>query len=107
MVEMTHCLTKLQIPVLSFAGRLQLIQSVLYSIQMYWSSIFILPKKVIKAIEYYFNHYLWQGKCTGRGGIRVAWDKVCLPKKGGLGLCTCPFFNKQFEWAPNEILGLN
>uniref|UniRef100_A0A2N9IIX2 Reverse transcriptase zinc-binding domain-containing protein n=1 Tax=Fagus sylvatica TaxID=28930 RepID=A0A2N9IIX2_FAGSY len=20
------------------------------------------------------------------GGIRVAWDKVCLPKKGGLGL---------------------
>uniref|UniRef100_A0A2N9IBN2 Reverse transcriptase domain-containing protein n=1 Tax=Fagus sylvatica TaxID=28930 RepID=A0A2N9IBN2_FAGSY len=72
---------------LSFAGRLQLIQSILYSIQMYWSSIFILPKKVIKAIEYHFNHYLWQGKCTGRGGIRVAWDKVCLPKKeGGLGL---------------------
>uniref|UniRef100_A0A2N9J1W3 Reverse transcriptase domain-containing protein n=1 Tax=Fagus sylvatica TaxID=28930 RepID=A0A2N9J1W3_FAGSY len=27
------------------------------------------------------------GKCTGRGGIRVTWDKVCLPKReGGLGL---------------------
>jgi hypothetical protein len=43
---------------LSFAGRLQLIQAIPYSIQMYWSSIFILPKKVIKVIEYHFNHYL-------------------------------------------------
>ena len=72
---------------LSFPGRLQLIQSILFSIQMYWSSIFILPKKVIKAIEHHFNHYLWQGKSTGRGGIRVAWDTVCLPKREGrLGL---------------------
>ncbi len=38
---------------------------------------------MIKAIEHHFNHYLWQGKCTCRGGIRVAWDKVCLPKREG------------------------
>jgi hypothetical protein len=80
---------------LSFAGRLQLIQSILFSIQMYWSSIFILPKKVIKAIEHHFNHYLWQGKSTGRGGIRVAWDKVCLPKReGGLGLKSVEDWNR-------------
>jgi hypothetical protein len=29
---------------LSFAERLQLISSVLYSVQVYWSSTFILPK---------------------------------------------------------------
>jgi hypothetical protein len=36
---------------LSYAGRLQLVSSVLYSLQVYWTCIFILPKKVIKSIE--------------------------------------------------------
>ena len=36
---------------LSYAGRLQLMSSVLYSLQVYWTGIFILPKKIIKAIE--------------------------------------------------------
>ena len=36
---------------LSFASRLQLLQSVLYSIQRFWSSNFILPNKVIKTLE--------------------------------------------------------
>lgn len=31
---------------LSFAGRVQLINSVLFHVQAYWSSIFILPSKV-------------------------------------------------------------
>jgi hypothetical protein len=30
---------------LTFAGRLQLMQSVLFSMQVYWSNLFILPKK--------------------------------------------------------------
>ena len=46
---------------LSFAGRLQLIQSVLFSIQVYWSNVFIVPKKVVKAIEQAFNNFLWKG----------------------------------------------
>ena len=36
---------------LSYAGRLQLLSFMLYSLQVYWSGIFILPKSVIKAIE--------------------------------------------------------
>jgi hypothetical protein len=36
---------------LSFAGRLQLLSSVLFSLQVYWSSIFILPKKILKDIS--------------------------------------------------------
>lgn len=34
--------------VLSYAGRLQLVNSILFAIQTYWSSMFILPKGVIK-----------------------------------------------------------
>jgi hypothetical protein len=47
---------------LSYVGRLQLLSSVLYSLQVYWTSIFILPKKVINAIEQKFNRFLWNGK---------------------------------------------
>ena len=36
---------------LTYAGRLQLIKSVLFSIQVYWSSIFILPCATTKKIE--------------------------------------------------------
>jgi hypothetical protein len=36
---------------ISFAGRLQLISSILYSLQVYWSSLFILPKKNIRASD--------------------------------------------------------
>lgn len=51
---------------LSFAGRLFLIQSVLYSIQRSWSSIFILPKKAIKAID--INLTTFCGGVWKRGG---------------------------------------
>ena len=36
---------------LSYAGRLQLIASALYSIQLYWCSLFIIPKYTISKIE--------------------------------------------------------
>jgi hypothetical protein len=70
---------------LSFAGRLQLLSSILYSIQVYWSRIFILPKKIIKDISQKFNHFLGNGKrgvlqrlkCLGLKFVslkrRVAW----------------------------------
>lgn len=72
---------------LSYVGRLQLLSSVLYSLQVYWTSIFILPKKIIKAIEQKFNKFLWNGKDEGSAKAKVSWPDLCFPKKeGGLGL---------------------
>jgi hypothetical protein len=71
---------------LTFVGRLQLINSVLSSFQVYWSRIFILPKKVILLLEQKFNRFLWCGKDV-KSKANVAWDKVCAPKKEwGLGI---------------------
>jgi hypothetical protein len=39
-----------------------LLNSILYNIQVYWTGIFILPKKIIKAIEQKFNMFLWNEK---------------------------------------------
>ena len=72
---------------LSFAGRLQLLSSVLYNIQMYWCSMFIIPKYTIAKIEQIFNSFLWSGKLGNARRAKIRWEFVCLPKEEGrLGL---------------------
>ncbi|KAL0308093.1 UNVERIFIED_CONTAM: putative mitochondrial protein [Sesamum calycinum] len=75
---------------LSYAGRLQLIKSVLSTLHTYWASVFILPKGVLKLLEKKMRAFLWQGS-SGRGNAKVAWDQLCKPKEeGGLGIRTIP-----------------
>lgn len=72
---------------LSYAGRLQLINSVLGSLMVFWGSALYLPATTIHEIEKICRGFLWcQGEMK-KGKSRVAWDDVCLPKEsGGLGL---------------------
>ncbi|KAL0287707.1 UNVERIFIED_CONTAM: Transposon TX1 uncharacterized protein [Sesamum radiatum] len=71
---------------LTYAGRTQLIKTVLSSIHQYWCSVFILPKGVIKVIEAKLRNFLWKGG-TESGGYKVAWEQVCKPTShGGLGI---------------------
>lgn len=53
-----------------FEGRLQLIKSVLFGMQVYWTNVFILPKRVIRVIEQMLNRFFWNGKIDG---IAQAW----------------------------------
>jgi hypothetical protein len=72
---------------LSFAGRLQLLNSVLYGLQVYWTGMFIFPKKAIKDLTSKFNRFLWNGEDGNSARAKVAWGEVCFPEKeGGLGL---------------------
>jgi hypothetical protein len=81
---------------LSFTGRLQLLSSVLYSLQVFWSGIFIFPKKIIRDIDQKFNWFLWNGKDSDCAKAKVAWSDVCFPKKeGGLGLKNLEVWNKS------------
>jgi hypothetical protein len=79
---------------MSFAGRLQLLSSILYSIQVYWSRIFILLKKIIKDISHKFNRFLWNGKEGCAAKAKVSWAEICFRKKeGGLGLKELEIWN--------------
>ena len=72
---------------LSYAGRIQLIQSVIAGIQNYWAGMFMLPKGVIKQVEMLMRRFLWSGGIDKSQGAKVSWDKVCTSKQeGGLGL---------------------
>ncbi|CAL1403188.1 unnamed protein product [Linum trigynum] len=71
---------------LSYAGKFQLVMSVLYSLTQFWMSIFILPKSVIRAIEKLCCDFLWGVGDGSRKRAVVAWPRVTYPKKeGGLG----------------------
>uniref|UniRef100_A0A251S8W3 Putative reverse transcriptase zinc-binding domain-containing protein n=1 Tax=Helianthus annuus TaxID=4232 RepID=A0A251S8W3_HELAN len=72
---------------LSFAGRLQLIRSVLSSMHIYWASVFILPRRIIQDLEEKMRRFLWAQGNDIKGKAKVKWDHVCLPKcEGGLGI---------------------
>jgi hypothetical protein len=79
---------------LSFAGQLQLPSSVLLSMQVFWAKVFILPKRVIHLIEQKLNRFLWSGS-DSKAHAKVAWSKVCLPKReGGLGIKDIAIWNQ-------------
>lgn len=72
---------------LSFAGRLQLIKAILFSIQGYWAAYLFLPKGVIKRIQSVLANFLWGGTSTSSKHHKVSWSDCCLPKnEGGLGI---------------------
>ncbi|KAK4383529.1 hypothetical protein Sango_2767100 [Sesamum angolense] len=71
---------------LSYAGRLQLIKSVLTTLHTYWASAFILPKGVLKTLEKKMRQFLWHGS-VGSRNAKVAWAWISKPKEeGGLGI---------------------
>ncbi|KAJ6925336.1 hypothetical protein NC651_009874 [Populus alba x Populus x berolinensis] len=80
---------------LTYAGRLQLIKSVLFSIQVYWSSIFILPCATITKIESILAAFLWRGSSLTSTGAKVAWKAICYAlQEGGLGVKNIKTWNR-------------
>jgi hypothetical protein len=73
---------------LSYAGRLQLINSVLSSLPTYYMCSLKLPVTVIEVIDKYRKNCLWRGKEFNQKKYNLAaWDLVRRPKsKGGLGV---------------------
>ncbi|XP_043713252.1 uncharacterized protein LOC122661804 [Telopea speciosissima] len=58
---------------LSYAGRLVLIKSVLESSYIYWSGIFGLPQSVIKSMESLMASFLWKGSESARFLHPTSW----------------------------------
>ncbi|GJZ42190.1 hypothetical protein Tco_0589076 [Tanacetum coccineum] len=81
---------------LSITGRLQLVQSVIASMHVYWASVFILPSRILLEIEQLMRGFLWCQGGLSRGKAKVAWEVVCLSQKliSGLGIRRLYLFNK-------------
>lgn len=71
---------------LSYAGRSQLVNSVLLNLHSYWASMFFIPKRVIDQVIALCRNYLWSGNVNSAKAPPISWDMVCRPKaEGGLG----------------------
>ncbi|XP_028106173.1 uncharacterized protein LOC114305298 [Camellia sinensis] len=69
--------------------------STLFSMQVYWSSLFILPKKVIHDIESLLRSFLWSGTELKKHSAKIAWKNICKHKnEGGLGFKDMEVWNK-------------
>ena len=89
---------------LSYAGRLQLVKSVLSSMQNYWAHIFPLSKKIIKAVESVCRRFLWKGATGETKKAPVAWSTLQMPRSaGGWNIINMEIWNKaallKLLWA--------
>ncbi|XP_060210446.1 uncharacterized protein LOC132637365 [Lycium barbarum] len=76
-------------------SKIQLIKAVLFSIQVFWAQVFILPKKVIKTIEATCRSFLWTGGAELSKKALLAWSRVCQPETaGGLNVIDISSWNK-------------
>ncbi|KAE8699091.1 hypothetical protein F3Y22_tig00110596pilonHSYRG00035 [Hibiscus syriacus] len=66
---------------LSFVGRVVLINSVLSIFPLYYMSIFPVPKTVVSRIDKIRRGFLWGFDGNTRRLPRVNWGRLCLPKK--------------------------
>ncbi|XP_039023295.1 uncharacterized protein LOC120155901 [Hibiscus syriacus] len=81
---------------LSFAGRLKLIRSVLFSIANYWCRQLILPQAIISKVKQLCSRFFWKGSDLPAKGARVSWKKICLMKsEGRLGVQDVRGWNKS------------
>ena len=92
---------------LSYAGRLQLIKSVTFSIANYWMQCFPLPKFVIHKINTVCRNFLWTGGVDKSRKSPVAWTNVCRPRKyGGLNVIPLQTWNHvtmmKLLWSLSE-----
>ncbi|XP_075086261.1 uncharacterized protein LOC142168973 [Nicotiana tabacum] len=90
--RITSCTTKY----LSCVGRTQLLRRVLFSIQIFWSQIFVPPKKLILLIERICKIFLCTGGTELSKKALLAREKFCFPLTiGGLNLLNISLWNKD------------
>ncbi|XP_074315230.1 uncharacterized protein LOC141651414 [Silene latifolia] len=79
---------------LTYAGKVTLINSVIFGIEAFWCASLLLPKGIIKELESKCRKFLW-GTTGNRRFIFFSWEKVCRARKhGGLGIREVLSWNK-------------
>lgn len=73
---------------LSYSGRLLMVNFVLSALPTFYMCTLKIPASIIKQIDRYRMHGLWDGGDINRkGSCLVSWKKACRPKdQGGLGI---------------------
>ena len=99
LLQIKKKITSWTVKTLSLAGRYTLISSVITGIVGFWTSAFILPKRVHKKINSLLSSFFWHGTIGISTGAKVSWHHISFPKsEGGLGI------RNFYSW--NQTCGL-
>ncbi|KAL6142125.1 hypothetical protein ACLB2K_060408 [Fragaria x ananassa] len=81
---------------LSMAGRLQLINSIMASMVVYSFQIYEWPVNLLRRLEVWCRNFLWSGSMDKHGVPLMAWKTCCAPMdEGGLGLKQLVVLNRS------------
>ncbi|XP_074283552.1 uncharacterized protein LOC141608099 [Silene latifolia] len=75
----THWTTKL----LSYAGRLQLLNSILFGLEGYWCNTLLLPAGLLKTLNNLCRNYLWNSQEGQHRLYMKSWLACCCPRDEG------------------------
>ncbi|GFZ01947.1 hypothetical protein Acr_15g0005560 [Actinidia rufa] len=93
---------------LSYAGRSELIRSVLQGVECFWLSILPIPVGVRDKVIALCRNFLWGGQAVSPKKPLVTWKEVCKPKsEGGLGfidLNSLPFWEYTPERQDTQMI---
>jgi ribonuclease HI len=80
---------------LSIAGRVQLVKSVIQSMLTYSISIYSWPSSLLRDLEKCIRNFIWSGDIDKRKLVTVSWKKICRPlAQGGLNVRSLIHLNK-------------
>ncbi|CAJ2645220.1 unnamed protein product [Trifolium pratense] len=80
---------------LTYAGRIQLVKSVIHSMLVYSITTYSWPISLIKMLDRYMRNFIWSGDLLVRKLVTVSWNKMCSPiDEGGLGIRSLSNLNK-------------
>ncbi|XP_042479159.1 uncharacterized protein LOC122060066 [Macadamia integrifolia] len=81
--------------ILSMAGRVELVRSVILGMMNHSSAVYWWPSSLIAIMERWMRNFIWTGEIDTAKKISVRWDLCCRPKdEGGLGLRRLRDINK-------------
>lgn len=83
---------------LSIAGRVQLVKSVILNMLTHSMAIYTWHVSLLKNIEKWIKNFIWSGDTTKRKLVTMAWKKLWKPyEEGGLGLRSLISMNEAFN----------
>lgn len=72
---------------LSIAGRVQLVKSVIQGMLIHSIAVYNWPISLLKDLEKWIRNFIWSGDVNKRKLVTVSWNKCCKPiSQGGLGI---------------------
>lgn len=91
---------------ISYARRVQVIKSVMFSIKIFWFQIFMMPEKVVQCTESICRKFLWSGGVDKSRKALIAWETLSWPKvAGGLNFLDISRWNKaicKLLWSSSQ-----